>query len=197
MQTNQLVLASSSPYRKTLLEKLRLPFTCAHPDIVEQEKPDEPAKLLALRLATEKAYALTESHSNHFIIASDQVAILEQKQLKKPGNKRNAIEQLKNSSGKTVNFFTSVCILNSATGELKSALDTCAVHFKKLTDQQIVNYIELDQPYDCAGSFKSEALGIALLEHIESDDPNALIGLPLIKLVSLLEEFNINVLAKN
>ncbi|RLA25676.1 MAG: septum formation inhibitor Maf [Gammaproteobacteria bacterium] len=194
MKTNNLVLASSSSYRKVLLQKLHLQFVCAAPDIDESEKTGEPPTQMALRLAKEKAYALSSSYPKHIIIASDQLAMLEQTQLKKPGNKNNAIKQLQLCSGKTVKFYTSVCILDSATSELKSAIDTCTVHFKKLTEQQIIHYIELEQPYDCAGSFKSEGLGIALFERIEGDDPNALIGLPLIKLISLLDAFNISVL---
>ncbi len=196
MKTNNLVLASGSIYRKQLLQKLQLDFICASPDIDESKKTDEPAPQMALRLAKEKATALETSYSNHLIIASDQVAMLENIQLKKPSNHSNAIQQLQLSSGKSVKFYTSVCILNTTTGELKSALDICTVHFKNLTKQQIVNYISMEQPYDCAGSFKSEGLGIALFERIQGDDPNALIGLPLIKLIDLLDAFNINVLPK-
>lgn len=192
-----LVLASSSVYRKALLEKLHLSFTCASPDIDESEKKGEPPRQMALRLAEKKANALTAGYPHHLIIASDQVAILGQTQLKKTGTHSNAIEQLQLCSGQSVKFYTSVCVLNSANGELKSALDTCTVHFKKLNKQQILKYIELEHPLDCAGSFKSVGLGIALFERIQGDDPNALIGLPLIKLISLLEAFNISVLGSN
>ncbi|HIG66153.1 MAG TPA: septum formation inhibitor Maf [Methyloprofundus sp.] len=194
MQTNNLVLASSSPYRKSLLEKLHLNFICASPDINETAKPSENPRQLALRLAQEKAKALAFNYPEHLIIAADQVAMLNNRQLEKPGNRDNAIKQLQNSSGSKVNFYTSIFILNSATNETQSDLDTCTVHFKHLTDQQIQNYIDLEQPYDCAGSFKSEGLGIALFERIDSEDPNALIGLPLIKLIRLLSAFNIDVL---
>ena len=196
MKTNNLVLASSSIYRKRLLEKLQLNFVCAHPDIDESEKKDESPFQMALRLAKDKATTLAATYPKHFIIASDQVAMLEHTQLKKPGKQSNAIEQLQLCSGKSVNFYTSVCILNTTTGELKSAIDICTVHFKKLTKQQIINYIRLEQPYDCAGSFKSEGLGIALFDGIQGEDPNALIGLPLIKLIRLLNAFNINVLSQ-
>ncbi len=195
MKTNNLVLASRSSYRKALLEKLHLSFICADPDINEASKEDESPIKLARRLAEEKATALAPDFPQHLIIAADQVAILEHAQLKKPGTASNAIQQLQISSGKSVTFYTSVCVLNSATTELKTALDICTVHFKKLSIEQIVNYIELEQPLDCAGSFKSEGLGIALFERIDGDDPNALIGLPLIKLISLLEAFNVPVLA--
>ena len=196
MQTNNLVLASSSPYRKQLLQKLHMDFITATPDIDESQHPGEPPAQMALRLAKEKASALKAVYPQHFIIASDQVAMLNQTQLKKPGDKNNAFNQLQQCSAKAVKFYTSVCILDSSTGELKSALDICSVYFKKLSKQQIINYIDLEQPYQCAGSFKSEGLGIALFERIEGDDPNALIGLPLIKLISLLDAFNLDVLAK-
>ncbi|MCK5354913.1 MAG: septum formation inhibitor Maf [Methyloprofundus sp.] len=196
MQTNNLVLASSSPYRKQLLQKLHLDFITATPDIDESQHSGEPPAQMALRLAKEKARALKAAYPQHFIIASDQVAMLNQTQLKKPGDKNNAFNQLQQCSAKVVKFYTSVCILDSSTGELKSALDICSVYFKKLSKQKIINYIDLEQPYHCAGSFKSEGLGIALFERIEGDDPNALVGLPLIKLISLLDAFNIDVLAK-
>ena len=194
MQTNSLVLASSSPYRKQLLQKLFLDFITASPEIDESRHTGEDPAQMAIRLGKEKASALQAAYSEHFIIASDQVAMLDQTQLEKPGNKDNAFKQLKLCSAKTVKFYTSICILNSSTGEIKSALDLCTVYFKKLTEQQIIKYIDLEQPYNCAGSFKSEGLGIALFERIEGDDPNALVGLPLIKLISLLEAFNIDVL---
>ena len=190
-----LVLASSSTYRKALLEKLHLNFICADPDIDETAKTNENPSQLALRLAEEKSRALASTYPNHLIIASDQVAMLNQTQLTKPGNKLDSIKQLQLSSGNKVKFYTSICILNSATNEIKSDLDICTVYFKNLNDQQIKNYVALEKPYDCAGSFKSEGLGIALFERIESNDPNALIGLPLIKLIGLLEEFNIMVLS--
>ncbi len=194
MQTNKLVLASSSTYRKALLEKLHLNFICAHPDINETAAANEPPEQLALRLAKEKALALAAEYPEHLIIAADQVAMLGQSQLTKPGNKQNAIKQLQQSSGAEVKFYTSVCILNSSTSEIKSEIDLCSVYFKALNDRQIKNYIALEQPYDCAGSFKSEGLGIALFERIQGNDPNALIGLPLIKLISLLEAFDIKIL---
>lgn len=195
MKTNNLVLASSSPYRQAILKKLHLDFVTARPDINEAAQENESPTRLALRLAQEKAMALTNRYPRHLIIASDQVAMQNETQLNKPGNQANAIKQLQLSSGNTVKFYTSVCILNSATGELKSAFDLCTVYFKTLSEQQIKNYIRLEQPYDCAGSFKSEGLGIALFERIQGDDPNALIGLPLIKLIALLNSFDIDVLS--
>jgi len=194
MQTQQLILASSSPYRKQLLEKLGLDFTCASPDINEDIHGNETAPELALRLAHQKAMALAKQYPQHIIIASDQVAMLDGKQLGKPGNKENTILQLQQSSGKSIAFYTSLCVLNSATQSFKSDIDCCTVHFKTLSEQEIIHYVEREKPYDCAGGFKSEGLGIALFDRIEGDDPNSLIGLPLIKLISLLKAFGISVL---
>ncbi|TXL20862.1 septum formation inhibitor Maf [Methylococcaceae bacterium HT5] len=140
MKTNNLVLASSSTYRKTLLDKLHLNFISAHPDINETAKANETPSQLALRLAEEKSRALANTYPKHLIIASDQVAMHKQTQLSKPGNRNNAIRQLQLSSGTEVKFYTSVCILNSATNELKSDLDICTVYFKNLSNQQIKNY---------------------------------------------------------
>jgi MAF protein len=195
MQTNNLVLASGSEYRKALLKKLNLSFICANPNIDESAKTHESPSELALRLAKEKAQALATSYPKHLIIASDQVAIINQAQLQKPGNKQAAIEQLLLSSGNQVQFFTSVCVLDTENNQLKSAIDICTVFFRELSTQQIKQYIDIEQPYHCAGSFKSEGLGIALFERIEGDDPNALIGLPLIKLIQLLQAFDIDVLS--
>ncbi len=194
MQNQSIILASSSLYRKQLLEKLALDFTCASPHINERRQEHEKAPQLALRLAKEKALALTAQYPKHIIIASDQVAILNGKQLCKPSNKENTIQQLQSSSGQSIEFHTSLCVLNSATNTLKTDIDCSTVHFKKLSDQEIIHYVEREQPYDCAGGFKAEGLGIALFNRIESDDPNSLIGLPLIKLVALLKEFDISVL---
>ncbi len=194
MKNRPLVLASSSPYRKALLEKLHLKFICASPNIDETALIDENPQQQALRLAKEKAEALAESYPNHLIIASDQVALLDNIPLHKPRNYANTLKQLQQSSGKSVKFYTSVCILNSATQEFNSDIDLCTVYFKPLNRQQIIHYVKREQPYDCAGGFKSEGLGIALFERIEGDDPNALIGLPLIKLVALLQAYHIEVI---
>jgi len=194
MNSTPLVLASSSPYRKQLLDKLGLDFICAAPHINEQAMQNELPQNLALRLAKEKAQALVTCYPKHLIIASDQVAILNQQQLEKPITKTKAIQQLELSSGQTVNFYTSVCVLDSASLEFKNTFDLCRVHFKTLSPESIRHYIEREQPYDCAGSFKSEGLGIALFERIQGDDPNALVGLPLIKLIALLNAFGVCVL---
>ncbi|MDC9728154.1 MAG: Maf family protein [Methyloprofundus sp.] len=194
MQNQKILLASSSPYRKQLLEKLNLDFTCASPNINEQTQENETAPQLALRLAKEKALALAKQYPQHIIIASDQVAILKGQQLGKPGNKQNTIQQLQDSSGQSIEFHTSLCVLNSATQVLKTDIDCSTVHFKSLSKQEINNYVEQEKPYNCAGGFKSEGLGIALFKRIESNDPNSLIGLPLIKLITLLKEFGIDIL---
>ncbi len=194
MKIYNLILASNSEYRKALLEKLNLSFICANPDIDETAQTNETGQEQALRLAKQKAYSLASAYPRHIIIASDQVAMLNNTQLHKPGNKETAIKQLQASSGHCVKFYTSISVLNTTTKDYRSDIDICSVYFKNLSDQQIKNYVLLEQPYNCAGSFKSEGLGIALFKRIEGDDPNALIGLPLIKLIRLLEAFNINIL---
>ncbi|MDD5034770.1 MAG: Maf family protein [Methylococcaceae bacterium] len=191
--THRLVLASSSPYRKQLLTKLGLPFEAASPSIAETPKPDETPTQLSLRLAAEKAQALTGRFPQHLIIGSDQVAMLEGKQLGKPENAERAMSQLRAASGRVMEFFTSVCVLNSASGEILADTDLTRVHFRPLTERQIARYLLKDEPFDCAGSFKSESLGIALFEKLETEDPNALIGLPLIRLIGLLERFGLEI----
>ncbi|WP_163833912.1 Maf family protein [Spartinivicinus ruber] len=192
----QLILASSSPYRKALLNKLQLPFRCHSPDIDEQPLVGEPPSQLTKRLTITKAAVVAESYenTNHLIISSDQVASLNGKILDKPGNFQNAQQQLKASSGNRVIFYTGLCIWNSANGHHLYEVSQTQVLFRKLTDQAIDHYLQADQPFDCAGSFKCESLGIALFSKLETDDPNSLVGLPLIKLVSLLEEMGVKVL---
>jgi septum formation protein len=189
--TSRLILASSSPYRQELLRKLRLDFEAVSPAIEETALPNEPPAGLAIRLAAEKASAVARGLADGLIIGSDQVAVLEGRRLSKPLTRENAIAQLRRASGKSVEFFTGVCVLNAANGELKSDLDRCSVVFRKLADAQIERYIDLDRPFDCASGFKSEGLGIALLERFAGEDPNALVGLPLIRLIRLLEAFNV------
>lgn len=194
MKINNLILASGSSYRQVALKKLHLDFAAISPEIDETQQPRESPQDLALRLGKAKAWALCQQYPAHLIIGSDQVAMLNGKQLHKPGNRAKAIEQLQIASGNTVTFFTSICIVNSKTMLCMFDLDICSVFFKTLTYQQIEHYVDLEKPYDCAGSFKSEGLGIALFEKIQGEDPNALIGLPLIKLISLLEKFDVHVL---
>jgi len=189
-----IILASSSKYRNQLLQKLGLKFTSIAPNIDESTLSNESPKQFALRLAQEKAQAIQAKAPNHLIIASDQVACCDNKILGKPGSFEDTVKQLKLQSGQTVHFFTAVCVLDSATNKMLSDIDICTVYFRHLTEQQILNYVKIEQPYDCAGGFKSEGLGIALFDKIEGDDPNSLIGLPLIKLITLLNNFDVNIL---
>ncbi len=189
-----LILASNSLYKKQLFTKLNLEFITDDPDIDEQAILYESAEQLSLRLATEKAHALKNKYPGHLIIGSDQVASSSGQLLGKPGNKAQAIKQLTLQSGSISNFYTSICVLDTANNQFHTDLDVCKVHFKHLSKNEIDHYVQRDRPYDCAGSFKSEELGIALFQKIEGDDPNALIGLPLIKLIGVLSKFDINVL---
>ncbi len=190
----KLVLASSSPFRKELLEKIYATFDTASPDIDESSKPNETPLTLSKRLATEKASALAINFPDHLIIGSDQVAMLGDRQLTKPGSFEKSIQQLTLSSGNTITFYTSLCVLNSKTNETIIDTDICRVHMKNLSLEEITNYVKRDKPYGCAAAFKSEGLGIALFEKIEGDDPNALVGLPLIKLANILNTMGIKVL---
>lgn len=181
-----IILASSSPYRKALLAKLELPFTCISPNIDETPQTKEHPKQLASRLAREKALAVASTHHNHLIIASDQVAAVQGKLLGKPGNIENATTQLQLCSANTVTFYTSITLLNTATDRLQLAVEPYTVTFRPLTATSIKSYLQKEQPFDCAGSFKMEGLGISLFEKLQGDDPNILIGLPLIQLVNML-----------
>ncbi len=190
----KIILASSSPYRQQILSKINLKFTAVAPDIDESAKPNESAQQQALRLAQTKALALQQRFENHLIIGSDQVAYFNSVQLKKPGDRFHSIQQLKMIEGKTVNFYTAICVLDTQSKKIKKEIDCCAVTFRTLLLAEIENYVDLDKPYHCAGSFKSEGLGIALIKKIDGDDPNSLIGLPIIKLIDLLTEFGIKIL---
>jgi len=190
----KIVLASSSSYRQHLLEKLGLKFESVSPEISETAKVDETPNCLALRLAKEKAAAVGSRFPDSLIIGSDQVAVLNGKQLVKPMSRDNAVRQLRAASGQCVEFYTAVCVLNTATGEMKADIDRCLVHFRKLSDKEIERYVDRERPFDCAGGFKSEGLGIVLFERFEGEDPNALIGLPLIRLARLLESFGVAVI---
>ncbi len=182
----QLVLASTSPYRKALLEKLRLAFETAAPEIDERAHPGEAPSALVERLAVEKAKAVSGGYPDALIIGSDQVAVAGDKVLGKPGNHDKAHQQLRLLSGRRVVFMTGLCLLNSATGRVQADVVDYTVTFRTLTDQQIARYLELEQPFDSAGSFKSEGLGITLFAAMQGSDPNALIGLPLIRLTTML-----------
>lgn len=183
-----LVLASSSPYRRQLLERLGLPFTWAAPDVDEAPQAGESAEALTARLAANKAAALAASRPEHLIIGSDQVLLLDGIPVSKPGNHLAACEQLRRCSGRTLRFSTSLCLLNSRTGRQQVTVEPFDVTFRQLNDEQIDRYLRREQPYDCAGSFKMEGLGITLFTALRGDDPNSLIGLPLIRLCDMLAE---------
>lgn len=189
-----IVLASSSPYRNALLAKLELKFESAAPDIDETAIPGETPYSLCERLAEEKARALKHKFPNALVIGSDQVAVLGTKRFSKPGNRKTAIEQLSESSGKAVNFYTSVCVFDTDTNTVESEVDLCTVYFRKLQKDQIIRYVGKENPVDCVGGFKCEGLGIVLFEKIMGEDPNALIGLPLIRLCRLLEKFGVRII---
>jgi len=181
-----LLLASSSPYRRELLERLRLPFVCASPDIDESHRPQESAIDLAKRLAQEKAKALALKYPDHLIIGSDQVAVLGEQILGKPHTFERALEQLTASSGKSVSFLTGLALYNSQTGQCQTDCVAFTVHMRELTEERISRYLRTEQPYDCAGSFKAEGLGVSLFQSTEGADATSLIGLPLISLVDML-----------
>jgi len=191
-----LVLASSSKYRLQMLQTLGLPFVSQAPDIDESPKPKEAPRDLVLRLAKAKALALAPSFTNALIIGSDQVAFIDGTLLGKPHTHENAFAQLKRCSGRTVEFSTGLCLLNTATGEADALVEPFFVSFRTLSDTQIENYLYKEEPYDCAGSFKSEGLGIALFEELKGRDPNSLIGLPLIQLVTMLSRAGLDVLSQ-
>ena len=180
-----LVLASTSRYRAELLERLRLPFQTARPDVDETPHGSEPPASLALRLATAKAEAVARQQPQAVVIGSDQVASCDGQLLGKPGSREGAIAQLQGMSGSDVVFLTAVAVAGpgAAAGQ---ALDTTLVRFRPLPDDAIARYVDAEQPWDCAGSFRCEGLGIALFEAIETSDPTALVGLPLIATARLL-----------
>lgn len=190
----KIVLASTSPYRKALLEKLNLTFTTAKPETDETPLADESAIELVERLAIAKAQAIASKTPGALVIGSDQVCFNGTQILGKPGTHDNAVAQLKAASGKKVTFYTGLALINSDTGEISSLVEPYTVHFRELTEQMIENYIRSEQPLDCAGSFKSEGLGISLFSRLEGRDPNSLIGLPLISLIEMLEKQGVNVI---
>lgn len=194
-----LILASSSPFRKAILEKLGVTFVTASPDVDEARHDGETPYNLVLRLAAAKAKKVAKSHSG-LIIASDQVATFglgtdeTDEILTKPLTHENAFKQLKQSSGRTVTFLTSITLLNTETNNLQNHVEFFQVFFKTLSDNQIRSYLEKENVLNCAGGFKSEGLGIALFSCMKGDDPNSLIGLPTIKLVDMLAKENVHIL---
>ena len=188
----RLVLASTSPYRRTLLERLGVAFEVADPGVDEARRTGEAPDAMARRLAEAKALAVVKRFPGSLVIGCDQVAHCDGDILGKPGTHANAVRQLRVLSGRTALFHTAVCVHKD--GVSRARVVPCTVTFRKLDDATIESYLEKEQPYDCAGSAKSEGLGIALIARIEGDDPNALIGLPLIALVDLLREHGFHVL---
>ncbi|MHC8301174.1 Maf family protein [Pseudomonas sp. ZS1P83] len=181
-----LLLASSSVYRRELLARLQLPFTCSSPDIDESHRTDESAIELVKRLAEEKARALAGSHPAHLIIGSDQVAVLGDRIIGKPHTFEKAREQLLAASGTRVTFLTGLALINSQTGACQVDCVPFTVHMRTLDPSRIERYLHAEQPYDCAGSFKAEGLGVSLFQSTEGPDATSLIGLPLIRLVDML-----------
>ena len=191
----QLILASTSHYRRDLLARLRLPFDVMPPDVDETALPGEAPAALAQRLALAKAQAVAQRHPDAVVIGSDQVAELAGEAIGKPGTHERAVAQLRRMRGHSVVFQTAVAVVCAATGYAGSTLVPVTVRFRELDDTEIERYLRAEQPYDCAGSAKAETMGIVLLDAIESNDPTALIGLPLIKTSALLREAGIDPLA--
>jgi septum formation protein len=190
-----LVLASSSPYREALLQRLRIPYTTAAPQVDESRRPNESPQALVARLAEDKARAVAvTTRTAALFIGSDQVAVNGGQVLGKPAGHAEAMQQLRDASGRRVIFYTALCLLNSGTGHVQRAVVPFAVVFRDLTDIQIEHYLRREQPYNCAGSFKSEGLGVALFDRLEGEDPSALVGLPLIRLIRMLENEGVTII---
>ncbi|MDN3377683.1 MULTISPECIES: Maf family protein [unclassified Pseudoalteromonas] len=191
---HSLILASSSPFRQSLLQKFNLPFASFSPDVDETPIANESSSQLVMRLSALKAQAAKGQFDNGLVIGSDQVAVFNDQILGKPHNKENAIKQLSLFSANTVTFLTGLTVYDLNTDRSKTIVEPFEVTFRTLTSAQISAYCDAEQPYNCAGSFKSEGLGICLFEKLSGDDPNSLIGLPLIKLSQMLTEFGLDVL---
>ena len=194
MNSQPLVLASTSIYRRELLQRLQLPFLTVAPEVDEAARPGEDAPATAARLSREKAQAVAARHPGALIIGSDQVALLHGQQLGKPNIHENAVRQLRQASGQRVTFYTALTLLNAQNGQMRSEVAENHVTFRVLKDAEIEAYLRKEQPYHCAGSVKCEGLGIALLSRMEGDDPTALIGLPLILLVDMLKQQGVEII---
>lgn len=190
-----LILASTSPYRRALLERLRLPFSVCKPGVDEARLPHESAEQMVCRLAQAKAVAVASEHPAAWVIGSDQCAVLDGLILGKPGTHARAVEQLRAASGTPVTFHTGLCLMQHASGFERVVNIPFSVHFRELTTFEIEHYLQREQPYDCAGSFKSEGLGITLFKTMQGEDPSSLIGLPLIALCAMLREAGLDPLA--
>ncbi len=191
----KLILASTSPYRRSLLERLQLPFETIAPNVDETPLPDETPQQLVERLAIAKAQAVALTVKSALVIGSDQVAVHSGEIVGKPRDHDHAVEQLRAASGNTITLYTGLALVNSETNALQSVVVPYRVVFRALTEAQIETYLRKEQPYDCAGSVKSEGLGITLLQRFEGDDPNTLIGLPLMRLVDMLQQEGMSPLA--
>lgn len=189
---SNIILASTSPYRRALLEKLGLAFECAAPGVDETPQPGEAPRHLVLRLAQAKAQSLADRYPNHLIIGSDQVCVLDGEIAGKPLTEERAFQQLMKARGNIITFYTGLALYNSATGHLQTECEPFDVHFRRLSEQEITDYLRKERPLNCAGSFKSEGLGIALFERLEGRDPNTLVGLPLIALCQMLRREHCN-----
>ena len=189
-----LILASSSPYRRELLTHLQIPFSCVSPEVDETPLVNELPQETALRLAQAKARKIGATHTDALIIGCDQVATLDNQQLGKPLTHENATRQLRLMRGREVTFHSALCLYNASTQNMQAEVVPYIVKFRNLTDVQIESYLTKEQPYHCAGSAKSEGLGIAIIEKMTGDDPNALIGLPLIALVNMLHNEGVAVI---
>ncbi|MEP9067900.1 nucleoside triphosphate pyrophosphatase [Enterobacter hormaechei] len=187
-----LVLASTSPYRRMLLEKLGIPFECAAPEVDETPQPGESPRHLVTRLAKEKAQSLAVRYPAHLIIGSDQVCVLDGEITGKPHTEENACQQLLRARGSIVTFYTGLALYNPASGHLQTECEPFDVHFRHLSEQEIMDYVRRERPLNCAGSFKSEGLGIALFDKLDGRDPNTLVGLPLIALCQMLRREECN-----
>jgi septum formation protein len=189
----RLVLASSSPYRRALLDRLRLPYEVATPECDEAPKPGETVRGQVLRLACAKAKALSSAYPHALIVGSDQLAEANGRTLGKPGDFESAVDQLCHMAGETVTFHTGLCLLDADRDGTQTEIVPFRVRLRRLSRRAIERYVRVEQPYDCAGSFKSEGLGITLFDWMRGDDPTALIGLPLISLVRMLNRAGISV----
>ena len=192
-----LYLASTSVYRQQLLSKLTAAFTAVKPDVDETPLPAETASQLVHRLALAKANSIASTLQCGLVIGSDQVAVADGNILGKPGNHQTAIQQLMMASGKSVTFYTGLALYNAENQTMQHIVEPFTVHFRELTEKQIEYYLNQEKPYQCAGSFKSEGFGISLFSRLEGDDPNSLIGLPLIKLIELLSNEGVDILQPN
>lgn len=190
----KLILASSSPFRRELLERLNIPFEVVAPEVDESPHPGETPQKLVERLALEKARKIAVQRPDALVIGSDQVAVYDGRIVGKPHTHDKAVQQLRSASGKAVTLYTGLALVNADTQRVQCEVIPYRVVFRALSDAQIESYLRKEQPYSCAGSVRSEGLGIALLEKFEGDDPNTLIGLPLIRLVRMLENEGVNII---